>query len=381
MSTYYEQYIGQKINHWTILSMADDLVSRNGTHKPAYLCRCDCGTERVISAKNVVSGNSKSCGCARPKHLKEPDTKCPICGKPLWVKPYKLKKAEHGICCSRACSNKYRSIWFSGNGNHQFGLKGEQNPTFKSKTLYRKNHKLVEKEIYAPNRIDADKTGRVPEHRLLVEEHWEMFPKEAFDVIDGQHVIKKGYCVHHKDFNHSNNDLSNLVVLTHRAHFAIHNKYHKVLRGADNPYSKEVYQYDTNGTLLHKYVTVTEAAKAIGAKPSVIGSCACGRSKSAYGYLWSYSNSNISELVSANREKGVERKVAQLLDGKTINIYASIASASRAVGLKSGAPIIACIKGKYKSSAGYQWKYADNIQYNELDMTDDRGGGFGHTDI
>lgn len=28
-----------------------------------WLCRCDCGTERIITKRSVVSGHSKSCGC------------------------------------------------------------------------------------------------------------------------------------------------------------------------------------------------------------------------------------------------------------------------------------------------------------------------------
>lgn len=28
-----------------------------------FLCRCDCGTEKVLQVNNVTSGNTKSCGC------------------------------------------------------------------------------------------------------------------------------------------------------------------------------------------------------------------------------------------------------------------------------------------------------------------------------
>lgn len=31
----------------------------------AWLCRCDCGTEVIITHNNLYSGNSKSCGCLR----------------------------------------------------------------------------------------------------------------------------------------------------------------------------------------------------------------------------------------------------------------------------------------------------------------------------
>src|SRR5208337_1346662 len=33
-------------------------------HRAAYwLCRCDCGTRKVVIARSLVSGHTKSCGC------------------------------------------------------------------------------------------------------------------------------------------------------------------------------------------------------------------------------------------------------------------------------------------------------------------------------
>lgn len=31
-----------------------------------WLCRCECGTERVFASGNLRSGNSTSCGCGKP---------------------------------------------------------------------------------------------------------------------------------------------------------------------------------------------------------------------------------------------------------------------------------------------------------------------------
>jgi hypothetical protein len=51
---------GQRFNRWTVL----DYSERNhaGMH---WLCRCDCGTEKLIFIGNLGRGASKSCGCLR----------------------------------------------------------------------------------------------------------------------------------------------------------------------------------------------------------------------------------------------------------------------------------------------------------------------------
>ena len=51
------------------------VISRAGSDKwnnSFWLCRCDCGTEKKVTAGNLKSGNTKSCGClcneSRYKH-------------------------------------------------------------------------------------------------------------------------------------------------------------------------------------------------------------------------------------------------------------------------------------------------------------------------
>ena len=52
--------IGQKFSRWTITKF----VGKPGTKK-LWLCRCDCGVEKIISIYTLQSGGSKSCGCLR----------------------------------------------------------------------------------------------------------------------------------------------------------------------------------------------------------------------------------------------------------------------------------------------------------------------------
>lgn len=43
------------------------VVKVNGKGRAAWLCRCECGTERVVEQLHLRSGNSSSCGCSRRK--------------------------------------------------------------------------------------------------------------------------------------------------------------------------------------------------------------------------------------------------------------------------------------------------------------------------
>lgn len=51
---------GQRFNRLTVLRF--DHTGRNGSY---WLCRCDCGAEKVLPGFNLRSGGVTSCGCQR----------------------------------------------------------------------------------------------------------------------------------------------------------------------------------------------------------------------------------------------------------------------------------------------------------------------------
>lgn len=59
------------------------------------------------------------------------------------------------------------------------------------------------------------------EHRYLAEKY--LLNEENSIVVDGVRVLKKDYVVHHIDGDKTNNDLSNLAVLSKSAHTRLHN--------------------------------------------------------------------------------------------------------------------------------------------------------------
>ncbi len=48
---------GQRFGRLTVLE-----YSFSKSQKPYWLCRCDCGNEKIIRGQNFVSGRTKSCG-------------------------------------------------------------------------------------------------------------------------------------------------------------------------------------------------------------------------------------------------------------------------------------------------------------------------------
>lgn len=52
---------GQRFGRWIVLGGC--VTTQRGERK--YLCRCDCGTERYVLERSLLSGGSRSCGCLR----------------------------------------------------------------------------------------------------------------------------------------------------------------------------------------------------------------------------------------------------------------------------------------------------------------------------
>lgn len=154
---------------------------------------------------------------------------CEVCGKKFHLKPYALKNSKHHTC-SRECLNKLKSTLYKGEGNHQYGLKGDKNSSFKGNVILRKNNGLIERMVYNPSHPYADRNGRIKEHRLLVEQNYKMFDDKYFEVINGEHYLKKNVDVHHINFNHNDNRIENLIPLTRAEHTKLHNQNEVIYR-------------------------------------------------------------------------------------------------------------------------------------------------------
>ena len=59
---------GQRFGRWTVVARAGtDATGKNS----AWLCRCDCGNEKIVSKVSLKNGSSKSCGCYNSEVAKQ----------------------------------------------------------------------------------------------------------------------------------------------------------------------------------------------------------------------------------------------------------------------------------------------------------------------
>jgi len=71
---------GKRYRRWTVLRFAGF-----GQHREArWLCRCDCGNERVVVGSELGRGRSRSCGCLQKEEVRRRQTKHGLWDSPTW---------------------------------------------------------------------------------------------------------------------------------------------------------------------------------------------------------------------------------------------------------------------------------------------------------
>jgi hypothetical protein len=57
----YKNLIGQKFGRLTVIEYAGKGLTKDRTSR--WLCRCDCGNEKIVTRLNLINNYTKSCGC------------------------------------------------------------------------------------------------------------------------------------------------------------------------------------------------------------------------------------------------------------------------------------------------------------------------------
>lgn len=153
---------------------------------------------------------------------------CEICNKKFHKKKSHINSKIPDTCSSK-CRNILDSRLMIGKGNHQYGLTGPKNASFKT-GIRTSNYGYI--LIYKPEHKRANCNGYVFEHILIMEKHLGRSLKYI------RHCHSDNEVIHHKDYIKSNNNLSNLKLMTHVTHNSMHAKQRKY---TSVPYHREMY--------------------------------------------------------------------------------------------------------------------------------------------
>lgn len=198
------------------------------------MCKCKiCGsTDYPIDTKKFPKDFcSYKCYEKWCKFSKTPNCECSVCGKQMYLKPSRLKRVKNGITCSTECSNKLRSEYMKGEANHQFGMVGDKNSSFKDSDLVTNYGYILEYCPGHPHPHDrSNQTTRVLQHRLVVERNASRFDDHFFEMIDGWKVLKLEYDVHHINEDKQDNRVENLQVISRSEHTSYHNSQKEITR-------------------------------------------------------------------------------------------------------------------------------------------------------
>lgn len=183
-----------------------------------------CGKEfETYSWRGTGKYCSPECSAAAKKVEHKPNVKCCVCGAPLFIKPSRYARSKTKMfTCSKECMGKMRSQVFVGAMNPNYGNN-------KDRVMYTNNGKKYY-HCVRHNHPYKGYQNYVPEHRLVVEENYQLFDKKYFNLIDGQYYLKPEVSVHHKNKNTLDNRIENLEPLTRSEHTSEHNNEKSIIR-------------------------------------------------------------------------------------------------------------------------------------------------------
>lgn len=93
---------GQKFGRLTVIQRVAKPKERK-SKEAFWLCKCDCGNERIVSGYEIRSGNTKSCGCYHKDLASQVHKKHGYCGTRLYRIYYKMKER-----CYKPSNDNYK---------------------------------------------------------------------------------------------------------------------------------------------------------------------------------------------------------------------------------------------------------------------------------
>ena len=349
-----------------------------------------CGKE--FSAPYGERNRKKYCSraCYAKAQRAKPNMTCTYCGKEFHMKPSQFKRCKRncGVFCSMECLGKYKKTWFAGENNHQHGLKGHLNSSFKGEETTKKNNRVVDVRVYAPDHPFADRSGRVSKHRLLVEQNAERFDQKYFVEIDGVKYLKKGIDVHHKNMNHDDNSIENLEPITRSEHTRMHNSFKDIVRGKDGKIIGVVTHHPilVNIKRLSQDAVIPEKSNKHDAAYDVYAPCDIeihkGRNIAPLGFAVEIPNGYAAFIRSRSgfAAKGIEDACGQRRDADVLTgLIDAPYRGEVGVIIRSEEDFVISKGTRFAQMQFIQVPDIEFVEADELSDTERGAGGFGHT--
>lgn len=127
---------------------------------------------------------------------------------------------------------------------------------------------------------------------------------------------------------------------------------------SDNAISIPVIAYHADGTEFGRWISSSEAAKAIGGTATNIVACINGRCGTHKGYIWKRADGATPRITRTSTAKPV---IAYHSDMSEFQSWASVQEAAEDIGGVVGS-INACLAGHFKTYKGYIWKRPESIE-------------------
>lgn len=220
--------------------MEDLVVQMNKSKLKGFRICNNCGKLILIYHKErlnrALAFCCKKCEGEYRKKKTQNNCTCSYCGKRFHKKPSHIKEKNY---CSKECFYKSKEINMLGENNHQYGLRGNKNSSWKSNERITSNGYI---RIYMPEHPLSDESGRILEHRYVAEKY--LAKDDELIEVDNKKVLNPNLDVHHIDKNKLNNNVDNLKILTRSDHAKIHqgekhknNSVIKICQSCGNEYS------------------------------------------------------------------------------------------------------------------------------------------------
>lgn len=212
---------GQKFSKYTFIRF--DSMRRTDCY---WLCRCDCGNEKVVRAQSVQSGVTTSCGCGKHEDLTGQTfhyliaieynielckwlCEC-ICGNCTYVRAYGLTSGGTKSC---GCYNQEMRLARKGknNPNWRHDLTKEEREDNKNRQYCPKNNKWRKKVFERDNhtcQCCGQIGGNLEAHHIY---SYHSHKKLRYVTSNGVTLCKSCHKRFHKEFGQKNNTQKQLT--------------------------------------------------------------------------------------------------------------------------------------------------------------------------